>query len=131
MLLSALYIGVTFGIYRSSGKIPLTIERLNKYFKCSHNSPKHFFITLKLAPSWRRLGQSLGQSLSHLDHPFTITGHTLSRSQDNEVPIGGRLYREEPLLWCLVIQMHPNHMYFVSKMSVKPSLDLETRSRSL
>ena len=81
MLLSALYIGVTFGIYRSSGKIPLTIERLNKYFKCSHNSPKHFFITLKLAPSWRRLGQSLGQSLSHLDHPFTITGHTLSRSQ--------------------------------------------------
>ena len=51
-MLSALYIGVTFAIFRSSGKIPLTIDRLNKYFKGSYNSPKHFFMTLKLLPSW-------------------------------------------------------------------------------
>ena len=47
-----LYIEVTFTIFRSSGKIHLTIERLNKSFKGSYISPKHFFITLKLTPSW-------------------------------------------------------------------------------
>ena len=46
-MLSALHIRATFSVVRSSGKTPLIIERINKYFKGSHNSLKYFLWHLK------------------------------------------------------------------------------------
>ena len=52
MLSSALYIGVTFAIFKSSGKIPFSRDKSKRNFNGSDNSPKHFLITLKLISSY-------------------------------------------------------------------------------
>ena len=51
LLLSAFQIGIPLEIFRSIGKTPVSVDRLNRYFRGSQKLLKHFIRTLRFMSS--------------------------------------------------------------------------------
>ena len=63
----ALYTGDTGAIFNLSGNTPVSMDKLNTYFRGLDNSLKHFLTTLKLISSYPGLLLSLREKKASLN----------------------------------------------------------------